>query len=469
VSSLPEGSRLVLDPSVRSFRDGTVLVGGQPGRLLTLTRPGVSALARLTGQEPTTAAERQLGQRLVEAGLAHPERMASVPASTTVGRVTVVIPVKDRSQSLDRCLSSIGATHPVVVVDDGSLDPTAIAAVCATHGARLIVRPVNGGPGAARNDALAIVATELVALVDSDCTVDPSWLDETVWLFDDPTIGAVAPRVRPEDSTVAGQRSALARFLAVRSPLDMGATPGEVGPDRAVRYLPSAALVIRREALAEGFDPGLRVGEDVDLVWRLVLAGWRVRYQPGATVWHTEPSSWLEVLSRRLRYGTSAGPLALRHPGRLAPLEIRPWPLAVVAAVAARRPGWAVTLWLGSTAAMEKSLGGHGIPLSLIARWSATSVGWTVVGVGRAATTLAAPVLVAAGLRGRWAALVGVGLVATPPMVEWKRRRPALDPVRFTLASVADDVAYGVGVWIGCVRARSLGPLLPSLRLKPSM
>jgi mycofactocin glycosyltransferase len=468
VSSLPEGSRLVLDPSVRFFRHGTVLVGGHPGRLLTLTGSGASALARLTGEDPTTEAERRLGLRLVEAGLAHPERRASLPPVGTAGRVTVVIPVRDRSGLLERCLASLGTTHPVVVVDDGSLDPGPIAAVCAAHGAHLVVRPVNGGPGAARNDALAAVDTELVALVDSDCTVDPSWLEETVWLFDDPGVGAVAPRIRPEHDPASGPTSALARFLEVRSPLDMGTAAGEVGPDRAVRYLPTAALVVRRKALAEGFDPDLRVGEDVDLVWRLVQTGWRVRYRPSATVWHAEPTSWARALARRLRYGTSAGPLARRHPGRLAPLEVRPWPLAVLCSLLARRPGLAATLWLGSAAAMERSLGDHGIPGRTVLRWSAASVGWTVVGVGRAATMLTAPALVAVGLRSRRATLVCLGLILTPPLVEWTMRRPHLGPVRYTLASVADDVAYGIGVWIGCGRARTLGPLVPSLRLRRS-
>jgi mycofactocin system glycosyltransferase len=466
VSSLPQGSGLTLDASVRSFRDGTVLIGGHPGRLITLTGAGVTALARLVDQGATTETDRQLAGRLIEAGLAHPERREAVP--TAPGRVSVVIPVRDRSESLERCLSSIGTTHPVVVVDDGSLDPAAIASVCAAHGAQLVVRPINGGPGAARNDALAVVRTELVALIDSDCMVDEGWLDETVWLFDDPAIGAVAPRIRPHAVGVEARASALARFVAVRSPLDMGAAPGEVGPDRAVRYLPTAALIVRREAVSDGFDARLRVGEDVDFVWRLVLAGWRVRYQPGATVWHAEPSSWRELLGRRLRYGTSAGPLARRHPGRLAPFEARPWPVAVLIAVVARRPALAAALWLGSATTLARSLHGHGIPLRAIARWSAESIGWTAIGLGRGATVLAAPLVVAAGRRSRWAAVVATGLLAAPPIVEWARRRPTLDPLRFTLASVADDVAYGIGVWIGCARARSLGPLIPSLRWRRS-
>src|SRR3546814_9526624 len=40
------------------------------------------------------------------------------------------------------------------------------------------------------------------------------------------------------------------------------------------------------EALGSGFAEDLRVGEDVDLVWRLVAAENRVRYEPAVTAGH---------------------------------------------------------------------------------------------------------------------------------------------------------------------------------------
>ena len=41
----------------------------------------------------------------------------------------------------------------------------------------------------------------------------------------------------------------------------------------------------------DGFDPELRLGEDVDLVWRLDAAGWRCRYEPSVSVFHSSQSS----------------------------------------------------------------------------------------------------------------------------------------------------------------------------------
>ncbi len=446
------------------FSDGSVLIGGRPGRLMALTPAGVAALQRWLEGGAASEATRRLGRRLVDAGMAHP--VAPPGAAADRGRVTVVVPAKDRPGALDRCLGSFGTTVTVVVVDDGSEDPEAVAAVSRRHGAGLIRLPVNSGPGAARNQGMAAVTTDLVAFVDSDCEVAPGWLDGLVPLFADPELAAVAPRIRPRPARHSGHRPVLDRYTEGRSALDMGPEPSEVGPGRAVGYVPTAALVARMDALGEGFDENLRVGEDVDLAWRLVDDGWRVRYQPSVVVHHHEPRSWADLLARRCRYGTSAGPLDRRHPGRLAPLELRPWPTGVAVALLTGHPGTGLALLAAATGTMARPLRRHRVPATTALRWSTLAVGWTVVGVGRALTVLAAP-LVVTGLvrRRRWATTAAL-VMTVPPLVEWWQRRPPLDPVRWSVASLADDVAYGVGVWAGCVRTGTLGPLLPAVRLR---
>jgi mycofactocin system glycosyltransferase len=261
--------------------------------------------------------------------------------------------------------------------------------------------------------------------------------------------------------------TALDRYAGARSALDLGPEAGEVGPDRAVRYVPTAAMVVRCSALHQGFDPALRVGEDVDLVWRLVAGGWRVRYEPSVTVHHREPRSWGRLLARRFRYGTSAGPLARRHPGALAPVELRAWPTTVAVGALAGRPVTALAALAalaGSTASLHRDLRGHAIPVTQTLRWSAAGAGWTLIGLARASTMLAGPLLLTAAWRGRRARVTAATLVLLPAAVDWWRRRPPLDPLRWALASVADDVAYGCGVWAGCLSARTAGPLIPSFR-----
>jgi mycofactocin system glycosyltransferase len=462
-TELPATFGLILDRTVRTLAHGTVLVGGHPGRLMVLSPTGASALGRLLEEGGSTGAARALARRMVDAGMAHP-RPAGGDRDRPGRSTTVVVPVRDRSASLDRCLQALGNEVDVVVVDDRSDDPASVADVVARHGARLIRRSVNGGPAAARNEALAGLDSELVAFVDSDCTVGPNWLPSLLWLFDDPAVGAVAPRIQPESVRPVDDRTARARYTAARSPLDQGPEPSEVGPGRRVRYVPSTALVVRTSALVGGFDEDLRIGEDVDWVWRLSDAGWRVRYEPSVTVFHREPDSWSALLARRFRYGTAAAPLDRRHPGQLAPLELRPWPAATVGAVLAGRPALTVALLVGSTARLSRGLRERHVPVWWSLRWTLQGAGWTAVGLGRAAIMLAWPLVALAVWRRRRGVLACTVLVALPPLVEWVQRRPRLDPVRWSLASLVDDMAYGAGVWSGCLRWRSLGPLLPTVR-----
>jgi mycofactocin system glycosyltransferase len=459
--------RLALDPSVRRYRDGHVLVGGRPLRAMRLTpagRAALEALRTLNGDAPTAA--RQLARRLTDAGLAHPRPRGSehrgphgdhdrpIDAAKTV---TIVIPVRDRPRELDRCLKALEPGPSVIVVDDGSDQPRAIEAICASHAARLVRRDRPGGPAAARNAALPHATTELIAFLDSDCVPRPGWLKRVTAHFDDPLVGIAAPRVQ---ALHQGGEGLCGRFLAARSPLDMGPREARVAPDAGRAYVPSAALVVRRRALGTGFEPGLRHGEDVDLVWRLHDAGWRVRYDPSARVDHAEPATWRALLARRRGYGTAAAPLAARHPGRLVHLVLSPWPAAAAVALLAGRRGLATAIATVQTVLLARRLRALGVPVHQCLRMSATGVGQTLVGTGRAATALATPVLlVAAGSRrGRLAA---VALVLAGPLDEWARRRPRLDPARWALACVIDDFAYGAGVWRGCLARRTVAPLVP--------
>jgi len=446
---LPPGFELVLDADTVELAGGDLL-GGEPRRMLRLTPAGRRLLGELREGPVRSAAAGTLARRLVTAGVAHPRP----PADRERLAVTAVVPVKDRVHDLDRCLASLTGTR-AVVVDDGSDDAAGVAAVAARHRARLVVRERTGGPAAARNSGLAVVDTDLVAFLDSDCVAPPGWLDGLTAHFADPAVGAVAPRVVPREPG----RSTLGRYAAVRSPLDLGPREALVRPGGRVSYVPTAALVVRRSAL-RGFDEELRYGEDVDAAWRLVDAGWQVRYDPSVTVAHTEPATWRGFLARRFRYGTSAGPLARRHPDRLAPVVLRPWPTAVAALLVARRPLLAAGAAAVATAQLARRLDRAGAPTELAPRMTAQAVAGTLRGVGRATTQLALPVAAAAALVARRPGMLAA-LVAAPALEEWWRRLPPLDPIRWTLASIADDVAYGAGVWRGALKAGTAAPLLP--------
>jgi mycofactocin system glycosyltransferase len=463
-------SGLSLDPGARVLDDGRTLLGGDPPRALRLSDAGASVVRELlAGRPPAGEAGRVLAERLLEAGLAHPRPREAPAAALT--EVTVVVPVRDRPAELARCLAALAAEPPgrVLVVDDGSADPAALGAVCAGAGAELVRCASSGGPAAARNAALPRLATDFVAFLDSDCVPEPGWLTQLCAVAAaDPRLGAVAPRIVALPTAGGGgggggaTGGALDRFAQARAPLDLGPRPAAVRPGGRVAYLPTAALLVRRAALGAGFDPALRHGEDVDLVWRLHDAGWRVRYAPGARVGHAEPARLSARLRRRYHYGTAAGPLARRHPARLAPAVIHPRPALVAALLAGGRPRSALVAFAVHAGVSARPLRRLRVPFPAATGLAARGVLESAVGAGRAATMLA-PVGLALGLVDRRTRRAALALTLAAPAREYVRIRPGLDPVRWTLLCVIDDVAYGTGVWVGALRARTVAPLRPRI------
>jgi mycofactocin system glycosyltransferase len=453
----PAGLRLRPDPGLATHARGTVLIGGSPLRLLRLGPLGARQVQAWWDGAPVPdrPAARKLARRLLGTGMAHPD-----PAGgPSPGEVTVVIPVRDRAAELARCLHGLTGLN-VIVVDDESVDPRPVAAAAAAAGARYLRRGTNGGPGAARNTGLAAAATPLVAFIDSDCVPRPGWLGPLLPHFSDPAVGAVAPRI------VAHEQGSgwLARYEDISASLDMGPAESIVRPGARVSYLPGAALVVRRDAAGDGFAEDMPVGEDVDFVWRLVGAGWQVRYEPRGNVGHQHRVRLGAWLRRRRDYGASAAPLELRHPGTLPAVSMSGWSALAWLAVLLGRPFTGAALTGASTTLLARRLApftGDAWPVAARLAAAGTAAAGRILGstLTRTWWPLALPAAVAVPrLR-----LPLAALALAPPLLDWRQRRPPMNPAGYSAARLLDDLAYSVGVWQGCLAHRTAGPLRPAL------
>ncbi|MER7684440.1 mycofactocin biosynthesis glycosyltransferase MftF [Streptomyces sp. NPDC097610] len=456
--TLPLGFVVELDRHARVVDGGAALLGGFPTRLLRLT-PRARRLFVGRRLPVRDAAGALLADRLLETGMAHPVP-DSLPAPADP-RYTVVVPVRDRPHPLDRLLRSIGTSHPVIVVDDASHHPAAVAAVAAAHGARLVALAANTGPAGARNAGLRLVTTPYVVFADSDIVLDPDTVPTLLRHFADPRVAAAVPRIT---GLPAADPTWIARYENARSSLDLGAHPAPVRPGTPVSWAPSACVVARADALGEGFDDSMRVGEDVDLCWRLVAAGHRVRYEPAVRAAHEHRVHMRDWLLRKAVYGTGAHPLAERHPEFVAPAVFAPWSTAFAAALLAGRrwsvPAGAAVLGV-VTVRIARKLDGTRHPYRLAVRltgngalatlaqtsalltrhwWPLTAVGCAVSGRVRRATAIAAVADIA---------------------LEYRPDQATLDPLRYGLARRLDDLAYGAGVWLSALRGRSSVALRP--------
>ncbi|OBB35965.1 mycofactocin biosynthesis glycosyltransferase MftF [Mycobacterium sp. 852002-51961_SCH5331710] len=464
---LPDGFAVQVDRRVKVLGEGSALLGGSPTRLLRLA-PAAQTMLSGGRLEVHDAVSAQLARTLLDATVAHP-RPASGPSHRDV---TVVIPVRDNASGVRRLLTAVRGLQ-VIVVDDGSAIPIEDTDFADVHAqVRVLRHERSRGPAAARNTGLAACTTDFVAFLDSDVVPRRGWLEALLGHFCDPAVGLVAPRIvglREPDNLVA-------RYEAVRSSLDLGLREAPVMPYGTVSYVPSAAIIGRRAMLREvgGFDETLNAGEDVDLCWRLIESGARLRYEPIALVAHDHRTQLREWFVRRSFYGEAAAPLSVRHPGKTAPLVISGWTLVawilmamgssigylasvVVAAITGRR----IARSLSSVETEPKDIAvvaAHGL-------WSAA------MQLASAICRHYWPLALIAALLSRRCRQVVLVAAVVEGVVDWlTRSRNTEDDtqrvglVTYILLKRLDDIAYGVGLWTGVMRERNLGALKPQIR-----
>lgn len=212
--------------------------------------------------------------------------------------VSVLVPAHNEARYVSNCIASVLNTGwpreklEILVIDHGSTDSTAKLARAA--GAD-ILHVSTGRIGAIRNVGLAAAKSEIVAYVDADCTVPPTWLETAVTLLEaDTRIGAVGgPCLSPAKGTW------VERSLA----------PSEVDPGlvRLVKTLATSSFITRPSLLraAGGFDETLNSGEDDDMSNRILSMGFGLVLASDChIVHHGYPQTWWSVLKKEVWHGS---------------------------------------------------------------------------------------------------------------------------------------------------------------------
>jgi mycofactocin system glycosyltransferase len=449
-------------------RDGGIfLLSKTPLCVLRLNRSLADLVGRGAGGAAIipSGAEVDVMEQLASKGFV--ERLRSTQQQPAVlPDISIVIPVKDRAGELQRCLTSLSnLNYPreklqIIVVDDGSSDESPLVA----REFRAMLVPSGGtgrGPAAARNAGAAMAGGEILAFIDSDCSASKEWLNELIPAFTNPSMAAVGGQVDGMCSA-----SAVDRYESTMSSLSLGSRErtGSGGSDTF--YLPSCNLLVRRAAFrsAGGFNDSMQVGEDVDLTWRLRDNGWTISYLPAGNVLHEHRSSIRSFMSRRFDYGTSEGMLQLLHPGRRKQMVI-PSLLAAVLLLCLAAPGagcWTLLLAAGLLAAdaaivrirfIRRRLP-IGLPALLGGRLRALGSLIYYISYHLVRYYAVPLIVIALMVPGFWAWALPAAALMCAAGVDHAVRKPPLSFIRFCGIYLLEQIAYGAGVFWGCLRRR---------------
>lgn len=214
-------------------------------------------------------------------------------------RFSVIACTRNRAERIGPCLGRVAhsgrraqVARELVIVDNGSSDDTQGVLSAWAQGTGLdvkIAREPKPGLSAARNRGIQVARGELLVFVDDDCFVEPDWVSAVMAAHETvPRPDVVGGRVGLWDDADAK--------ISTRSfddPLDIHDF------DALCERLIGCNFSVRAEALRKigRFDECLGAGtpagsaEDFDVFYRLLKAGFRVRYEPSIRVSHAHGRS----------------------------------------------------------------------------------------------------------------------------------------------------------------------------------
>lgn len=248
--------------------------------------------------------------------------------------VSVVVPCRNEALAVREVIEQLMRTNypnfEVIAVNDGSTDDTGaiLDSMALSYPAlRVVHHATNQGKAVALNTAALLAKGEYILGIDGDALVDP---DAIAWmlrhLLRSDTVGAVTgnPRIRTR-TTMIGR-------------MQVGEFSATIGLIKRSQHLLGRLFTVsgvlamfRRKALLETdfWSPDVMT-EDIDVSWKLQLAGWTLRFEPRALCWILMPETVRGLYQQRQRWAIGGIQTLMRYTGQvLRPEHIKMWPICI--------------------------------------------------------------------------------------------------------------------------------------------
>lgn len=229
--------------------------------------------------------------------------------------VSVVVPTRDRSDQLLRCLAALARqsvrSFEIVVLDDGSAQQAGVVAAVRTEPRARLVRTGGRGPAAARNAGAREARGAILCFTDDDCEPSTTWIEALVGAIEHGAAAAAGPTLngRPESACATASQAIIDHVTEAT----LERATGRVG------FVPSCNLACRAEVLsAVPFDERFpsAAGEDRDWCARLAERGLDIFFTAGACVEHRPQLTFGGFWRQQQRYGRGAWRFRRAAPGR---------------------------------------------------------------------------------------------------------------------------------------------------------
>lgn len=228
--------------------------------------------------------------------------MESSGSERSLRGVSIIVPTRDRPQSLARCLDALERQSDVdsleiIVVDDGSVQARPVAEAVATSPRARLVRSSHSGPAAARNTGAAEARHRFIFFLDDDCEPKQDWVALLAAALENGADVAFGKSVNPSpDDPLVSASQTIVDFLQTRPTRSPGTR----------LFAPGHNLGCKKEVVARvSFNErhGVLPGEDRDWCAQVLAGGYSIVPVPAAVVFHRQQLTVGSFWSKHVAYG----------------------------------------------------------------------------------------------------------------------------------------------------------------------
>ncbi len=225
--------------------------------------------------------------------------------------VSIIIPAYNAENTIEDALKAVvrqsyKEKYEIIVVDDGSTDNT--AHIVEKYPGVKLVHQENKGPATARNLGFKKSQGDFILFTDADCMPHKDWIKNALRHFTDKKIGVVDGSYK-----IGNESSLLARCIhkeiLYRHIYLMPLFPKCFG---------SYNFCVRRNIFEEvkGFDEVYcsASGEDNDLSYKILNAGYKIYFAPEVLVQHRHTQELKKYLFEQYRHGFWRAKMYRTHP-----------------------------------------------------------------------------------------------------------------------------------------------------------